>query len=340
MRILLVTRLYPLPDNVARGTFVSDHAELLISLGHEVRVLNVLPRMLRINEARRSTMEGVSKAPKSYSHGEVEVDVVKHFEFPELPMITAWSSGRKKVNLEEWRPEAIICHTIWPAANTAKSIAKRLNIPWIAVVHGHDFDVALKIKYLTKRIEALAKDAAKLVVVSDSLSRFNSLTIPCHVNVDEEWHKPMKKFKGLFRKSKLDILFPSDPRRPEKDHLLALRVGEELETRGWKIGITTLKKQPRPVVWDRMLAADVTLITSNRESGPLVAKEAIMCGCPVVAVDVGDLSQWLDEVQRRDVSELADAVERVLSKGQEITLPDRFLAKSVGRQWTELLESL
>ena len=78
MKILLVTRLFPIPENVARGTFVSDHAELLKSLGHEVKVLNVLPRMLRMNEARRSTMEGVAKAPKSFNHGEFEVTVKRH----------------------------------------------------------------------------------------------------------------------------------------------------------------------------------------------------------------------------------------------------------------------
>ena len=82
MKILLVTRLFPLPQNVARGTFVSDHAQLLASLGHEVRILNVLPRMLRINEARRSTMEGVAKAPKSFSHGDFEVNVTRHWELP------------------------------------------------------------------------------------------------------------------------------------------------------------------------------------------------------------------------------------------------------------------
>ena len=81
MKILLVTRLFPIPENVARGTFVSDHAELLKSLGHEVKVLNVLPRMLRMNEARRSTMEGVAKAPKSFNHGEFEVTVKRHWEF-------------------------------------------------------------------------------------------------------------------------------------------------------------------------------------------------------------------------------------------------------------------
>ena len=149
----------------------------------------------------------------------------------------------------------------------------------------------------------------------------------------------MKEFKGLFRKSKIDILFPADPRRPEKNHLLALRVGEELETRGWKVGVTSLRKQPRSMVWDRMLAADVSLITSTRESGPLVAKEAITCGCPVVAVDVGDMSEWMD-VYPYDKDILADAIEKVLEKKQEVTLPQNCDVERVKSQWNSLLESL
>lgn len=335
MKILLVTRLFPLPENVARGTFVSDHVELLSSLGHEVRVLNILPRMLRINEARRSTMEGVAKAPRSFQHGEFNVEVKRHFEFPDFPSITAFSASRSKI---KWVPDLVICHTLWPAAYAAKSIAKKHSVPWFAVVHGHDFDVALN-DHRGPRLEALARSADRLVVVSNSLSRFDSITIPCHVNVDEEWRKPMKKFSGLFRKSKIDILFPSDPRRPEKNHMLALRVGEELETRGWKVGITTLKKQPRSMVWDRMLAADVCLITSTRESGPLVAKESITCGCPVVAVDVGDMSEWMD-VYAAEVNALADAVEDRLENGQDVTLPQNCTFESVRNQWNSLLESM
>ena len=335
MKILLVTRLFPLPDNVARGTFVSDHAELLSALGHEVKILNVLPRMLRMNEARRSTMEGVAKAPKSYTHGEFEVTVKRHLEIPDFPLITAFSASRAK---STWKPDLVICHTLWPAANAAKKIAKSHSVPWIAIVHGHDFDVALN-DHRASRVEALARSADKLVVVSDSLSRFDSITIPCHVNVDDEWRKPMKKFKGLFRKSKIDILFPADPRRPEKNHLLALRVGEELETRGWKVGITTLKKQPRSMVWDRMLAADVCLITSLRESGPLVAKESIVCGCPVVAVDVGDMSEWM-EVYPAEVNALADAVEDRLLNGQEVTLPPDSHFENASSLWNSLLESM
>ena len=93
------------------------------------------------------------------------------------------------------------------------------------------------------------------------------------------------------------------------------------------------------MVWDRMLAADVCLITSTRESGPLVAKEAITCGCPVVAVDVGDMHEWMD-VYSPDVSVLADAVEDRLENGQDVTLPQRFQLEQVKNQWNSLLESM
>ena len=116
-------------------------------------------------------------------------------------------------------------------------------------------------------------------------------------------------------------------------------MGEELETRGWKVGITTLKKQPRSMVWDRMLAADVCLITSTRESGPLVAKEAIVCGCPVVAVDVGDMGEWM-EVYPYEVGELSDAIEARLESSQNITLPAHFKIDDVRDKWSTLIESL
>ena len=88
-----------------------------------------------------------------------------------------------------------------------------------------------------------------------------------------------------------------------------------------------------------MLAADVCLITSTRESGPLVAKESIVCGCPVVAVDVGDMSEWM-EVCSPEVNALADAVENVLSNGQEVTLPANSQFENVRNQWSSLLESM
>ena len=93
------------------------------------------------------------------------------------------------------------------------------------------------------------------------------------------------------------------------------------------------------MVWDRMMAADVCLITSSRESGPLVAKESIVCGCPVVAVDVGDMGEWM-EVYSPDVEALADAVEDRLKNGQEVTLPQNCYFQNVSTLWSSLLESM
>ena len=104
MRILVVSRLYPLPENPGRGIFVQDHVHLLKSLGHEVEVLHVLPRMFKFQESRRSTMEGVSTAPKSYEiHGQ-KVLTIRHFEWPNWPGLTKLSVNRVSKKLQMKKP--------------------------------------------------------------------------------------------------------------------------------------------------------------------------------------------------------------------------------------------
>ena len=93
-------------------------------------------------------------------------------------------------------------------------------------------------------------------------------------------------------------------------------------------------------MWDRMSTVDICIITSTRESGPLVAREAIACGSPVAAVDIGDLSSWLPEVFAAEPNAMADGVEKILIDGQKVTLPESFSLQSVAVQWSELLESL
>ena len=349
-RILLLTLLHPLPDNPARGVFVADRARLLREMGHDVRVVNVLPRMLKMHEQRRSTMQGVSKAPRRFEFEGNEILVVKYTAFPEhpLPKLTASSIKRqaKKVEkwLQEWRPDLISVHTIWPAAELARSLAKRWDIPWMATVHGHDFSIGLDANQ-GNRIRDLCKSTDSLIVVGESLQGIieGSVVIPCHIEVPNSNRNKMKRWHGRWRRGEIEILFPANSRRPEKNHLLALRTGRELETRGWRVKIGDLPNVPRDVVHDRMVVCDLALITSIRESGPLVAREAVACGLPVVSTDVGDLSEWLPErcIAEATPEALADAIETTLKNDNEdIAIPEKFESKAISSKLEKIFTQL
>ena len=207
-----------------------------------------------------------------------------------------------------------------------------------------------------ERIKTAARSCSALVCASQRLAnRASELnpapqrvdTIPCVTAIDKEWRRPVTPMKKAWQKEPIDILFPADPRRPEKRHLLALQTGEVMEARGWIVGITSLRHQPRNIVYDRMLTADVTLITSKREAGPLVARESLLCGTPVVSVDVGEVARYLPSswVRAEDPEELADGIEAALRTGwrEEESVEDRLSfasAETVTQAWSELLASL
>ena len=105
-----------------------------------------------------------------------------------------------------------------------------------------------------------------------------------------------------------------------------------------------LANVPREMVFDRMATCDIALITSSREAGPLVAREAIACGLPVAAVDVGDLTTWLPErciANTATPPEIADAIEATLADPlDDLICPTRFSEEYVGRALDEMFTQI
>ena len=98
----------------------------------------------------------------------------------------------------------------------------------------------------------------------------------------------------------------------------------------------------RSIVFDRMLTADVTAHhVSQGKPRPLVARESLMCGTPVVSVDVGEVGRYLPEewVHEDDPEALADGIEHALRHGwqSEDTVDERLAFASfeaVSQAWT------
>lgn len=112
------------------------------------------------------------------------------------------------------------------------------------------------------------------------------------------------------------VLFPYPEGRTEKNYELAASVVDGLDV---DADLRVVSGVPYERVPLYMNASDALLVTSDRESGPMVVKEAAACNLPVVSTDVGFVSQTLADVSGSAVcdseAELVAALEDVLRDG-------------------------
>jgi glycosyltransferase involved in cell wall biosynthesis len=93
------------------------------------------------------------------------------------------------------------------------------------------------------------------------------------------------------------VLFAADPAVERKRYWLAEHACLEAEQRIGPVRLEVARAtapDEMPIV---MAAADCLLLTSSIEGSPNVVKEAVTCGLPVIATDVGDVSQVLRGVE-------------------------------------------
>ena len=120
------------------------------------------------------------------------------------------------------------------------------------------------------------------------------------------------------------VLFPYKSSRPEKDYPRARRIVDEVGRDAELVQVTDADYEEMPYYLN---ASDALLVTSRRESGPMVVKEAAACNVPVVSTDVGFVDRTLADVRNSFVrdsdAELASALRTVLqgdarSNGREV----------------------
>lgn len=174
----------------------------------------------------------------------------------------------------------------------------------------------------SRRLDRVTRFSARHsdAVIAPSKAVSRELDTPHAVvpfGVDTELFRPMDRSESRERlgwdADTRIVLFPYDPERGVKNYAMARRVVERASVDAELRTVSGLAYEEMPHV---MNASDALLITSERESGPMVIKEAVACGLPVVSTDVGFARDVVEGVGGCTVgnspAELARGLERAL----------------------------
>lgn len=219
-----------------------------------------------------------------------------------------------KINYMIDRNDYDIIHIHYGLAGLFLLGKRKKKIPVIMTLHGGDIQIQQK-KYiqvfLTKRL--LRKVDTAIVLNKDMENIVKSMgitfhTVPCAV--DTCLFKPNDKLE--LSNEKIRILFPSDPKRPEKNYPLFQKVIAILRERyHLSVEEIELTRMTRTQVAKCLCNTHIVLLTSYSEGSPQVVKEALACNTPVVSTPVGDVRTLLQGVKNCIVVQTFDAEEIV-----------------------------
>lgn len=198
-------------------------------------------------------------------------------------------------------------------------------VPVITTFYGSDIE--LKSQLVFSRI-AYRMSASAIVQLEKhkNLLGQKSVVIPCGVDTKRfcqlDQNESRQKL-GLSTDKKY-LLFPSSKKREEKNYPLfanSLKLLRQMNPGADELSLENIKDEEIPLYYN---AADVVVFTSLHEGSPIVIREALACGTPIVSVDVGDVRKWISDVEGchivpSDPETIAGQVAEVLRNTKKIS---------------------
>ena len=353
-KVLIISNVFPLENNKSRGCYILSQAKLLKSNGFDVRIINPLPLIPKLYTRFNQRFIGINGIKRKRIVEGIKIFHPKYYRFPSDLFakinLKARNSILTKANewLKNWIPDIIHLHGIHPLLNTSIKISKKYQSKLFITVHGWDFDIGIKNKYIKNVIEKQVENINGICVVNKAhfliakkIFREEKINlIPCHFDIKRKYQKEIKNFN--YDSKKIKILFPANSTRKEKNYKLFKQTINELIKRGWKIETKYLENISRENTIEKFHWADLILLTSKREGGPLVTKEAIFCGTRVVCTSVGDTTEWLPSNSISSEStafSLANCVESALKNETDVwKIPKQYEKRAVLQKLVELYQ--
>jgi len=370
-RIALVTPMLPVPHDQTRGRYIHETARALSQLA-QVRVFFQQARYPRIpGLSPRSFLRG--EVGEDYTLDGVDVEA---FTYPALPGLSratnGWMASRALVpRMRRFEPDLVLAYWVYPDGAAAKRAARRLGVPCIVGARGSDIHVRTGLNaHLTRRtLQGL--DA--ILTVSHAMRDTAIATFgadpervhPVVNGIDTDVFHPRDRqamrsklgvpadarlitYVGRFVEAKgmrellqaFQALAAQDPRvrlALVGDGVMREELAGLVQATGLGGRVTMTGGLEPAQVAEWICASDLLTLPSWSEGYPNVVVEALACGVPVVATDVGGTREIIDDskgllIPPRDERVLAQALSQALSHPWDHAA----IAASMNRSWHDV----
>lgn len=374
LRVLFVASWYPSSPTSVDGVFIREHARAA-ALDHDVAVFHLAPEdreLPRTHVLQREDDDRVSAGLPTW-HVQYRRNV------PGSRPFHRWAGALRAaehVASTGFRPDVVHAN-VHETAIPSLLIAKRFGVPAVLTEHASAFPRGritsgqlIRARLSLPRMHAVmpVSDNLRDAMVAAGIAA-NFEVVPNTFDPDV-FHPPVRDpktdsttrllFVGMMKHVKgLDVLVAALARLRDLPWTLDLvgdgpdrpAVQEAAHQAGIADRFTFHGLQPKPVVAERMRAADTLVLSSRWENLPCVAIEAMACGLPVVASRVGGVPELIDQdvgilvPPDRDPALAAALRERLRGSRQfdreEIAARARKLysLRSVGARFTQIYEA-
>lgn len=361
LKVAVVSSYFPQKNNAYRG---HSAYHTLIRMQEEADIEVVCPL---------ASYPGRAEVPAERQYGSIPVQYVG---YPAFPMVSRPVNGFTCVNLllpriRAIRPDVILNYWLYPDGFSAMQVGRTLGVPVVVGSIGSDLR-RISDPFTRYFVGRTLREASGVITVSEELRRraigfglppekvtailngFDAATFfpgdraTARREVGYAHDGELILFVGTLLKTKglheLVVAFQGlAARRPNVR--LAI-IGEGIFSKvlrrlvaesGLGDRILMLGRKPSSEVGAWMRAADVFCLPSYSEGCPNVVVEALACGVPVVATDVGGTPELV-----RDSSagilvppQNADAIRRALSDALSRTWDRDLIARAYSRNWAE-----
>lgn len=358
MDVLVVTPFFPHADaRPYAGIFIGEQIQMLVRMGLRIHVVTFVPWTPWPVPTLKQKWKRLSKIPHTYSWRNIIVEVHRFPALPRNLSLGIASRIMGNVlwqRIAFLRFDLIHVHFAYPTGLAAIRSAARLGMPVVLTVHGSDIHTLpyLAGRYKRGVAEALA-NATRILVLSDFMKAAVLQLCPTANVIAHRIGIDLSRFRmeGFTSEGSTTALELSDIGGPiilyvgnllkEKgviDLLEAFRMVKDLGAHLIFVGDGPLEKDlmlrlnalvlggrvrllgarsPESIP-ELLSIADILVLPSYREGLGMVCVEALACGIPVVATNVGGVPEVVKHmetgllVRPGDIDSLAAALRWVL----------------------------